>query len=233
VAIIRIPFEPGTKHPGLVSLAKGYGGQSRLARKLQSHPTLVGRWFNLLDYPSDSEAFDRKILLVSSLTFADLWPPQLRIAIDKNKLWPGYRHRHRQMLGGYLADVEARNVIPAPDEIASSHELQEAVRQAVNTLDARTRTIVQLRFGLGTGVPLKLAEIGDVFKRDKERIRQIEARGLRSLQSVLSDFIPADTRDRAWWVWIRTIHKRQLAEASRRSALSLKQLIAEREKLKD
>jgi RNA polymerase primary sigma factor len=43
--------------------------------------------------------------------------------------------------------------------------------------------VLKLRFGLMDGKEHTLEEVGDVFKVTRERIRQIEAKALRKLES--------------------------------------------------
>ena len=49
-------------------------------------------------------------------------------------------------------------------------------------LTPRERKILELRFGLVDGYARTLEEIGKQFKVTRERIRQIEAKGLRKLR---------------------------------------------------
>ena len=44
------------------------------------------------------------------------------------------------------------------------------------------RGVLQLRFGVAGEKPMKLAQIGRVFKITRERVRQIEVKALRKLQ---------------------------------------------------
>ena len=60
--------------------------------------------------------------------------------------------------------------------------LREAIDGVLKTLNARERTIIQMRFGLADGFPYTLEEVGRVFNVTRERIRQIEAKAIRKLQ---------------------------------------------------
>jgi RNA polymerase primary sigma factor len=55
------------------------------------------------------------------------------------------------------------------------------LRRAMTKLTCREREIIELRYGLDNGYILLLEEIGRKFKLSKERVRQIEGRGLRKL----------------------------------------------------
>jgi RNA polymerase primary sigma factor len=52
----------------------------------------------------------------------------------------------------------------------------------LDTLAPRERRVLQLRFGLTDGQQRTLEEVGKRFGVTRERIRQIEAKGLRKLR---------------------------------------------------
>ncbi|MDP9571445.1 UNVERIFIED_ORG: RNA polymerase primary sigma factor [Agrobacterium larrymoorei] len=62
---------------------------------------------------------------------------------------------------------------------------QEAMAMAVNeslaALQDRQATVIRMRFGIGRDAEMTLDEIGKVFGVTRERIRQIEAKGLKHL----------------------------------------------------
>ena len=57
------------------------------------------------------------------------------------------------------------------------------VRRSLETLTFREREIVKLRFGIGDGWRYTLEQIGRIFKIQRERVRQVEAKALRKLQT--------------------------------------------------
>ena len=62
-------------------------------------------------------------------------------------------------------------------------------------LSPREREVIILRFGLETGRPMTLEEVGRRFKVTRERIRQIETAALRKLRNPtrskkIKDFLP-------------------------------------------
>jgi RNA polymerase primary sigma factor len=66
---------------------------------------------------------------------------------------------------------------------AATHQLlKERIERVLKGLTYREREIIKLRFGLGSGFPYTLAEVGQIFQVSRERIRQIEARAFRKLQ---------------------------------------------------
>ncbi|MDP9772008.1 UNVERIFIED_ORG: RNA polymerase primary sigma factor [Rhizobium sp. SORGH_AS 755] len=56
-----------------------------------------------------------------------------------------------------------------------------AVNEALTALQDRQATVIRMRFGIGREAEMTLDEIGKVFGVTRERIRQIEAKGLKYL----------------------------------------------------
>jgi RNA polymerase primary sigma factor len=81
-------------------------------------------------------------------------------------------------LGDFIKDYEN----PRPEEQADSALLGEQLKEAMETLTARERRIIETRFGLDTGYGRTLEEIGMEFGLTKERIRQIEKEALAKLR---------------------------------------------------
>jgi len=82
----------------------------------------------------------------------------------------------------HLGDfIEDRSAI-APVDAASYQLLKELVEDVLDTLNARERRVLQLRFGLEDGRSRTLEEVGREFGVTRERIRQIEAKALRKLR---------------------------------------------------
>jgi RNA polymerase primary sigma factor len=80
--------------------------------------------------------------------------------------------------GDFIEDQEAANAL----DVAASSLLKERLAEVLTTLTERERRILELRFGLVDGCRRTLEEIGSQYKLTRERIRQIEAKGLRKLR---------------------------------------------------
>jgi RNA polymerase primary sigma factor len=80
-------------------------------------------------------------------------------------------------LGSLVADTDA----PDPAAVVALDATRRAVLEAVARLDERERDVLALRFGLDGSEPCTLEEIGRRYGVTRERIRQIELRGLRKL----------------------------------------------------
>ena len=81
-------------------------------------------------------------------------------------------------LGDFLED----EVALAPEDVASHELLKEHMKEVLQTLSARERKVLQLRFGLEDSQARTLEEVGKEFGVTRERIRQIEAKALRKLR---------------------------------------------------
>ena len=75
--------------------------------------------------------------------------------------------------------IEADN--DKPDEIVMEEALKSSVNKILDTLPARERAIIELRFGLNNKKPMSLKEVGELYNLTKERIRQIEKKVLTQL----------------------------------------------------
>jgi len=82
-------------------------------------------------------------------------------------------------LGEFIEDKAS----PSPEEAVIHRNLREQIEHALDSLTEREAEVLKLRFGLMDGKEHTLEEVGDVFKVTRERIRQIEAKALRKLES--------------------------------------------------
>ena len=69
-----------------------------------------------------------------------------------------------------------------PFEIAATVLLPHEIERLLAPLDERERQILALRFGLDRGEPRTLEEVGEYFKLDRNRIREIEAKAMCKLR---------------------------------------------------
>lgn len=86
-----------------------------------------------------------------------------------------------------LGDLIADEVSETPYEAASESMLKRDVGAALDTLSARERLVLQLRFGLGQGHQHTLAEVGEQLQISRERVRQIENEALQKLRRLDGD----------------------------------------------
>ncbi|MGN0372815.1 MAG: sigma-70 family RNA polymerase sigma factor [Enterocloster sp.] len=97
--------------------------------------------------------------------------------------------------GSNLGDFVADDANASTEEKAESVFLREEIEEMLQGLSPREREVITLRFGLQTGHPLTLEEVGKRFNVTRERIRQIETAALRKLRNPsrskkIKDFLP-------------------------------------------
>jgi len=79
-----------------------------------------------------------------------------------------------------LGELAARDAPDFEEEIEMSLQ-QEVLRAAVASLPEREQMVVSLRYGLTTGEPMTLQDVGDQIGLTRERVRQIESQALKRL----------------------------------------------------
>ena len=97
--------------------------------------------------------------------------------------------------GSNLGDFVADDAGGSTEEKAESVFLREEIDAMLKGLSPREREVIILRFGLETGRPMTLEEVGRRFKVTREWIRQIETAALRKLRNPtrskkIKDFLP-------------------------------------------
>ena len=97
--------------------------------------------------------------------------------------------------GSNLGDFVADDANASTEDKAESFLLREEIDSMLQGLNPREREVIILCFGLETGHPLTLEEVGKRFNVTRERIRQIETAALRKLRNPskskkIRDFLP-------------------------------------------
>jgi RNA polymerase sigma factor (sigma-70 family) len=90
-------------------------------------------------------------------------------------------------VGGEGEGVQLKDVVPDRDQtgavaIAGLLRRQESLRELLDDLPPKERTILVDRFGLGSEAPMTLESIGQRMGVTRERVRQIEASALQKLR---------------------------------------------------
>jgi len=81
-----------------------------------------------------------------------------------------------------LEDFLSDSHLPNPGEHVDANLLKERIGEVLKSLAPREREVIELRFGLKDGTPRTLDEVAKQYGITRERIRQIEARGLLKLR---------------------------------------------------
>ena len=71
---------------------------------------------------------------------------------------------------------------PDPTHAAADFLRKQEVADVLATLSERESKIISLRFGIDSGYPRTLEEVGKMFNVTRERVRQIEAKAIRKLR---------------------------------------------------
>jgi RNA polymerase primary sigma factor len=83
-------------------------------------------------------------------------------------------------LADFIEDASAQS----PFEIASEALRRESVARVLASLPRREREVIEMRYGILGGRARTLEEVGRAFNITRERVRQIENRTLKKLQSL-------------------------------------------------
>jgi len=104
----------------------------------------------------------------------------LRVAQQPVSLEKPMGEQDESALGDFIEDLSAQS----PLEMASEALQRENVTHVLCSLSSREREVIEMRYGITGARPLTLEEVGRAFNITRERVRQIENRTLRKLQSL-------------------------------------------------
>jgi RNA polymerase primary sigma factor len=128
------------------------------------------------------DRLDREPTIEEIARAADMEPEKvqeaLRVLPEPLSLHQSVGDEEDAELADFIADEEAET----PFEAAASVLRQEDLWDVLGFLSERERRVLALRFGLVTGEPRTLEEVGREFNLTRERIRQIEAKALCKLR---------------------------------------------------
>lgn len=104
---------------------------------------------------------------------------------ERGHRYQAHTHEQLDLLGPGVADV---------DETVS-YRRSHAVQQALRQLDDREKHILTNRYRLDReSEPMSLAQLGRTFGISKERVRQLEARAMDKMYTLLKEELAADER---------------------------------------
>jgi RNA polymerase primary sigma factor len=83
-----------------------------------------------------------------------------------------------------LADFIEDSTAESPFEVASEAVRRENIYRVLSSLPTREREVIELRYGLTGERSRTLEEVGQAFNITRERVRQIENRTLKKLQTL-------------------------------------------------
>jgi RNA polymerase primary sigma factor len=112
------------------------------------------------------------------------------MALDEARVLETARHQPASLdvpLDGIHGEGSFQDFLHDPSTPDLAHELdqqllRERIDEVLRCLPPRYREIIELRFGLKDGRQWSLDEVAQRFGISRERVRQIEARGLEKLR---------------------------------------------------
>jgi|GEM_PF-1436929 RNA polymerase sigma factor (sigma-70 family) len=164
------------EHRGIKSVAE-------LARKMgiESQKGMLGDLVNMTK-AAKNESGTWHILALDLADFFECKPEELfsefqqEIALEKNR-------SEAEMTYAEMQRLASRRQEPVTPELEyAAKQLRSAIDQALQMLTPREERVIRLRFGFDGGEGLTLDQVGELFGRSRERIRNIEARALRKLK---------------------------------------------------
>ena len=82
-----------------------------------------------------------------------------------------------------FGDFVADDSFEKPEKSVGNEMLRNELDKILQTLTPRERKIIRLRYGLENGYIYTLEEVGRIFEVTRERVRQIEAKAVKKLQT--------------------------------------------------
>ena len=112
----------------------------------------------------------------------DISPKKVREALDHSQtissLDVTVDSNSETTLEDLIEDIEAIS----PEQFCINNDNKNVILAVLETLTAREKEIIIMRFGLESGEPMTLSDVGAHYGLTKERIRQIENKALRKLR---------------------------------------------------
>ena len=143
------------------------GAINRLLRVSHGLTQEYGREPNKQELAAEMETSAKK---VQQITSAAQYPISLEFHLGEEA--------DSDTVGDFIEDKK----LPQPSEVATSELLKEQLKELLESLPAKERRVIELRFGLGDGRSRTLDEVGEEFGVTRERVRQIQKKALGKLR---------------------------------------------------
>ncbi len=184
----QIKFKNGLFYEAMQN--SGCKNQSEFASYLGMCPTDVGRILNFKWYPDNLQylktkkkwkRIEKKICDLTGYLLEDIFPPELKKANLEEKenvlVFTNEVDLNRLQERGLLTVQGQR-----PAEELMANEKWIAFDALLKTLTSREMKIIKLRYGLGEHEQMTLEAIAKMFNISRERVRMIEAKGMKKLR---------------------------------------------------
>lgn len=182
-AILRFRNEDFTRK----RMIAGFKTQKELADSLGINPMTISMWETFKSYPK-KERLIKAIEVALNCDIDEIFPPEFIEAIHKKIGIPFEKIIDLKQLPEY---TRGEYLLPSPEKAYELKELAalqngdmaEEIETSLNCLTEREADVLKMRFGLGNSEEQTLEKVGEYFHVGRERIRQIEAKALRKLES--------------------------------------------------
>lgn len=142
------------------------------------------------EYPDLGDAEDIMALLMEEFSLTNEQAEELLVAATPlesfEELFSMYLENNNVFEKHYLyIEEDDFEVLDSGEDInqyIDELSMKEQLAEVLSTLSDRERKVLEMRFGLDNGIEKTLEEIGEHFNVTRERIRQIEAKGMRKLR---------------------------------------------------
>jgi RNA polymerase primary sigma factor len=122
--------------------------------------------------PTENElaiALDKPPAKVKDIRQIAMFPVSLETPIS---------HEEDATLGDFIEDQNT----PAPDDLVTNNLMNQEIAEALRGIPLREARVLQMRYGLLDGKTYTLQAIGEKMGITRERVRQMEEKGLRQLR---------------------------------------------------
>lgn len=163
----------------------GYTGKG-LAEEIGVAESTIRSYERLRALPNPEQA--RKLSEILNKSIEDLFPKKLRKitkeVILERKNGSSHRYGPRGSPTNPYSLHQIQKKLPAKQKDRTIQiDAREKIEEALQTLpNKRMQNIIRLRYGLIDGCIYALSEAGEIFRIERERVRQIQIEAIKKLQ---------------------------------------------------
>jgi RNA polymerase primary sigma factor len=130
-----------------------------------------------------SQKLDRRPTLEELAHATEMNITKLHLVLDADKklvsLDASFNEDQDAPLSHFIEDENSQ----APEDTVTDVLLAEGIDKILSKLTAREREVISMKFGLYSGEPMTLEQVGQRLGVSRERVRQIQFKVMRKLRS--------------------------------------------------